>query len=210
MRLYHSPMSIALACRLALTAADIDHEVVIVNSLSGETKREPFLSINPLGEVPTLDADGTIITQTVAILSFAADHGNHGRTDLSPAERAKELSTMIVAAVEVQSCWKMINRPNRYAPGDAAAAEVGAQARIRLDAAYAELERRIGLRDIGGPLTVLDYYVGVLALWKIMAPAGKDLSPTPQLDAVKDRLMNTPKLRQVIDEDIASYTAMMG
>lgn len=210
MRLYHSPMSIALACRIALTAADIDHEVVIVNSLSGETKQEPFLSINPLGEVPTLDADGAIITQTVAILSFAAEQGDRSWSTLAPAERAQELSTMIVAAVEVQSCWKMINRPNRYAPGDAAAAEVGAQARVRLDAAYAELERRIGLRDTSKPLTVLDHYVAVLALWKIMAPAGEGLSPTPHLDAVKDRLMNMPKLRQVIDEDIASYTAMMG
>ncbi|KQX19648.1 MULTISPECIES: glutathione S-transferase family protein [unclassified Sphingomonas] len=210
MRLYHSPMSIALACRLALTAADIDHEVVIVSSLSGETKQAPFLSINPLGEVPTLDVDGAIVTQTVAILNFIADLGGQGWVDAAPIARAKELSTMIVAAVEVQSAWKMINRPNRYAPSDAAAAEVGAQARIRLDAAYTELERRIGLRDTSSPLTVLDYYAGVLALWKIMAPAGKGLSPTPHLDAVKDRLMNTPKLRQVIDEDIASYTAMMG
>lgn len=210
MRLYHSPMSIALACRIALTAADIDHEVVIVNSLSGETKQEPFLSINPLGEVPTLDAGGAIITQTVAILSFIAEQGDRNWSALTPAQRAQELSTMIVAAVEVQSCWKMINRPNRYAPGEAAAAEVGAQARVRLDAAYAELERRIGLRDASKPLTVLDHYAGVLALWKIMAPAGQGLSPTPHLDAVKDRLMNSPKLRQVIDEDIANYTAMMG
>ncbi|ABQ68009.1 Glutathione S-transferase, N-terminal domain [Rhizorhabdus wittichii RW1] len=210
MRLYHSPMSIALACRLALTAADIGHEVVIVNSLSGETKQEPFLSINPLGEVPALDHDGAIVTQTVAILSFIADHGGQGWADPTPIERAKELSTMIVAAAEVQAAWKMINRPNRYAPSDTAAAEVGAQARIRLDAAYAELERRIALRDTGKALGILDYHAGVLALWKIMAPAGQGLSPTPHLDAVKDRLMNTPKLRQVIDEDIANYTAMVG
>ncbi|WP_339708124.1 glutathione S-transferase family protein [uncultured Sphingosinicella sp.] len=210
MRLYHSPMSIALACRLALTAADIDHEVVIVSSLSGETKREPFLSINPLGEVPALDAGDAIITQTVAILSFVADLGGQGWPDSDPLARSKELSTMIVAAIEVQLAWKMLNRPNRYAPSDAAAAEVGAQARVRLDDAYAELERRVALRDTGKPLGVLDHYAGVLALWKIMAPAGQGLSPTPHLDAIKDRLMDTPKLRQVIDEDIANYTAMVG
>jgi len=208
MRLYHSPMGISLACRLALAAADVDHELVIVNSRTGETKQEPFLSINPLGEVPVLECDGTILGQTVAILTFISDRTGGVWTRASGLDRAKALSIAVIAAVEVQSAWKMINRPSRYVDSEAGCSEVVGHARARLDAAYGEVDRQLGLQGDSTELGILEYYLCVFALWKVMAPAGKGLSSTPRLDAVKERVMRVTKLRQVIDEDIASYTAL--
>ena len=210
MRLYHSPMGISLACRLALSAGDADCDLVIVDSRAGETKREPFLSINPLGQIPVLECDGAILTQTVAILSFIAERTGRGWQHATPRDRARALSIMVLACVEVQSAWTMHNRPERFADSDAGRSEVVAHALARLDNAYSEIERQLGLVDVVPELGILDYYLCVFALWKSMVPAAKRFAPTPRLDAVKERVMSSPRLRQVIEEDIASYKARAG
>lgn len=208
MRLYHSPMAISLACRLALTAAEADHDIIIVNSLSGQTKLEPHLSINPLGEVPVLECEGAFITQTIAILKFIADRAGAGAEGGTAIRRAKALSIMVLAAVEVQGAWRMINRPARYVTDEAAQSELSQLALARLDAAYIEVERQLGSLE-PGTTGMLEYYLTVFALWKAMAPAGKDLSPSPRLDELKERIMAIPKLAAVINEDIASFTALV-
>lgn len=208
MRLYHSPMSIALACRLALHAADADHDVVIVNSLTGETKKQPFLSINPLGQLPALECDGTVLTQAVAILRFIADRTGTGWAHASDLDRAKALSIMVLTCAEVQSNWTMHNRPERFVDSEPGRAEAVTHALTRLDTAYSEIERQLGQLNDDRELGILDYYVGVFALWKSMIPSASGFAPTPRLDAIKERLMSTPKLRTVIDEDIAAYKAL--
>jgi glutathione S-transferase len=207
MRLYHSPMSISLACRLALSAGDADCDLVIVNSLAGETRQEPFLSVNPLGQIPVLECDGAILTQTIAILSFIAERTGRGWKHATDRDRAKALSIMVLASVDVQSAWTMHNRPERFADSAAGRSEVIAHALIRLDNAYGEVERQLGLLEVATELGILDYYLCVFALWKVMVPAANGFAPTPRLDAVKARVMSSPKLRQVIEEDIASYKA---
>lgn len=210
MRLYHSAMSISLACRLALTAAAAEHEIVAVNSIGGETAREPFLAINPLGQVPVLDCEGTRLTQAVAILTFIADRTGKGWSHASDIDRAKALSIMILASVEVQSAWTMNNRPERFVASDAGQPEVVARALVRLERAYDEIERQLGALRDDRELGILDYYVAVFALWKALVPAASGFAPTPRLDAIKDRIMNSPALRAVIDEDLATHAARVG
>jgi len=210
MRLYHSPMSISLACRLALAAGDADCDLAIVDSLAGETRREPFLSVNPLGQLPVLECDGAILTQTIAILSFIAERTGRGWKHATARHRAKALSIMVLASVDVQSAWTMHNRPERFADSEAARSEVVAHALTRLDNAYAEVERQLGLLEVTAELGIMEYYLCVFALWKAMVPAASGFAPTPRLDALKERVMSSPKLRQVIDEDIAAHLARAG
>ncbi len=209
MRLYHSPMSIALSCRLALAAADAEHELVIVNALAGETKQDKFLSTNPLGEVPILEHDGAVLGQTISILTFIADHTGKGWNHASSIERAKAFSIMALASSEIQGSWKLVNRPERYVEDEAARAQLVDNATARLDAAYGEVDRQLGQLDGDRELGILDYYLGVFGLWKVMAPAGENLSPAPRVEALKDKVMSSPKLKAVIDEDIASYKALI-
>jgi len=207
MRLYHSPMSISLACRLALAATDADVEIVVVKTGENEHLQEPFLTINPLAEVPVLEYDGVVLTQTVAILSFIAEQTGQGWTQASAIARAKALSIMVLTSVEVQGNWKMNNKPERFADCAAGRAEVVQHARLRLDKAYSEIERQLELFDDGAEMGILDYYLCVFALWKIMIPIASEFAPTPRLEALRERVMSSPKLKQVIDDDIAVYTA---
>jgi glutathione S-transferase len=206
-RLYHSPMSISLACRLALSAANADYNLAIVNALAGETRQEPFLSVNPLGQIPVLECDGAILTQTVAILSFIAERTGRGWEHATACDRAKALSIMVLASVDVQGAWSMHDHPERFADSEAGRSEVVAHALTRLDNAYREVEHQLGQLEVATELGIVDYYLCVFALWKAMVPAASGFAPTPRLDAVKERVMSSPKLRQVIEEDIAAFKA---
>ena len=67
MKLYYSPGTCALGDHIALEWIGQPFETV---RLSAEERRTPaYLALNPAGVVPTLDDDGWILTQNVAILN---------------------------------------------------------------------------------------------------------------------------------------------
>ena len=73
MKLYHHPLSgHAHRAQLFLSLLGIDHELVLVDLAKGEHKKEGFLKLNPFGQVPVLDDNGTIISDSNAILVYIA------------------------------------------------------------------------------------------------------------------------------------------
>ncbi len=56
--------------RLALNWKGLDYDFVPVNLVEGEQSRPDYLSRNPQGLVPALEADGVILTQSPAILEW--------------------------------------------------------------------------------------------------------------------------------------------
>lgn len=52
--------------------AGINHRLVDVDLLAGEHKREPFLSLNPAGQVPVIEDGQTVISDSNAILVYLA------------------------------------------------------------------------------------------------------------------------------------------
>lgn len=50
----------------------INHELVEVDLLAGEHKKEPFLSLNPAGQVPVIEDGDTAIADSNAILVYLA------------------------------------------------------------------------------------------------------------------------------------------
>ncbi|WP_438754066.1 glutathione S-transferase family protein [Pararhizobium sp. O133] len=73
MKLYHHPLSgHAHRARLFLSLLGVDAELVEVNLAAGAHKAPDFLKLNPFGQVPVLDDDGTIINDSNAILVYLA------------------------------------------------------------------------------------------------------------------------------------------
>lgn len=63
--------SAAYRVRIALNYKGIEYQQIPVNLLDNEQNSEAYLAVNPLGLVPALKlADGTIITQSTAILEW--------------------------------------------------------------------------------------------------------------------------------------------
>ena len=73
MKLYDLELSgNSYRARLFLSLLGIQHDLVPVNLMKGEHRQPWFLALNPRGQVPTLDDDGTIVWDSMAILVYLA------------------------------------------------------------------------------------------------------------------------------------------
>ncbi|MGI9382243.1 MAG: glutathione S-transferase family protein [Methyloligellaceae bacterium] len=57
---------------LLANLAGINHELVDVDLLAGEHKKEPYLSLNPFGQVPVIEDGEIIVSDSNAILVYLA------------------------------------------------------------------------------------------------------------------------------------------
>ncbi len=103
MKLYHHPLSgHAHRARLFLSLLGVEHELVEVDLKSGAHKTPEFLAMNPFGQVPVLEDEGIFVSDSNAILVYAAKKA--GRTDWlleDPAGAAAIQRWLSVAAGEV-------------------------------------------------------------------------------------------------------------
>ncbi|MGY3585924.1 glutathione S-transferase [Bradyrhizobium sp. USDA 4341] len=189
MKLYHFALSgHAHRARLFMSLLGIPHEVVDVDLRSGAQKTPEFLALNPFGQVPVLDDDGTIIADSNAILVYLAT--KLGRADWLPQD-AKG-----VAAVQR---WLSVAAGD-LAFGPAAARlitvfgakhnpdDVIARAHVLLKRLEAHLADRDWL--VGAQPTIAD-----VALYSYLssAPEGNvDLSAYPRVNAFLRRIEALP------------------
>ena len=69
---YTNPMSRGRIVRWMLEEVGCEYQTEIVE-YDSSMKAEPFISINPMGKVPTISHQGKVITETPAILAYLAD-----------------------------------------------------------------------------------------------------------------------------------------
>lgn len=73
MKLYHHPLSgHAHQARLFLSLLGVPHEAVEVDLKAGAHKRPEFLALNPFGQIPVLDDEGAVVSDSNAILVYLA------------------------------------------------------------------------------------------------------------------------------------------
>jgi glutathione S-transferase len=103
MRLYCHPLSgHAHRAHLFLSLIGADFELVEVDLASGEHKQPAFLKLNPFGQVPVLDDDGVIVSDSNSIMVYLAR--KHGKTEWLPdgvIEAAQVQRWLSVAAGEL-------------------------------------------------------------------------------------------------------------
>jgi len=74
MKLYFHPMSTtSRTVMLFCTEANISIEPVVVDLMTGEHMKEPFVSLNPNAQVPVLADNDFVLTECSAILKYLAD-----------------------------------------------------------------------------------------------------------------------------------------
>ena len=93
MKLYDLELSgNAYRIRLMLSLLGLKAELHSVNLMQGEQRQEWFLKLNPRGQVPVLDDDGTVIWDSLAILVYLAR--KYGGERWLPGE-AKDLAEVM-------------------------------------------------------------------------------------------------------------------
>jgi glutathione S-transferase len=85
MKLYYHPLSgHSHRARLFLSLLGIEHELVMVDLMVKAHKQPDFLALNPFGQLPVLDDEGTIVSDSNAILVYIAK--KMGRADWLPED----------------------------------------------------------------------------------------------------------------------------
>lgn len=189
MKLYHFPLSgHAHRAHLFVSLLGLPHELIEVDLASGAHKTPEFLALNPFGQVPVLDDDGTIISDSNAILVYLAKKS--GQSQWLP-EDAKDSAAvqrwLSVAAGELAygpAAARLITVFGaRFNPD-----EVIARAHILL----ARIEAHLAGRDwlVGNGPTIAD-----VALYSYIASAPEgnvDLSGYPGVNAFLRRVEALP------------------
>ena len=98
--LYTNPMSRGRIARWMLEEVGRPYEAVILDYAT-TMKAEPYLSLNPMGKVPTLTHGERVITENGAICTYLADA--FPEAELMPQDRARFYRWMFFAAGPVDA-----------------------------------------------------------------------------------------------------------
>lgn len=94
--------SAAYRVRIVLNLKGVDHELRPVNLLAGEQARDDYHSLNPQGLIPTLEIDGHVITQSLAMIDYLdANFKEPPMVSSDPARRARTLAQALVVAADI-------------------------------------------------------------------------------------------------------------
>ncbi|MDB5468153.1 MAG: glutathione S-transferase [Phenylobacterium sp.] len=116
MKLYTSIGPNPRAVTLFIAEKGLDIPTVEVDLRGGENRREPFLKINPAGQLPALELDdGARVTEIMAICEYLEElHPAPALIGATPQERAT--TRMWARRVDLKVCEPMANG-FRYAEG---------------------------------------------------------------------------------------------
>jgi maleylacetoacetate isomerase len=88
--------------RIALEYLGIAYRKVPVDLLKGEQRAEEYRAINPQGLVPTLEIDGRVLTQSLAIIEYLAEtRPDAGIMPADPADRHFVRTISCAIAMEI-------------------------------------------------------------------------------------------------------------
>lgn len=88
--------------RIALNLKGLDYERKAVNLVAGEQRDAANLSRNPQGFVPSLEVDGAVITQSLAIIDYLdAVHPEPRLIPADPLARAGVLAKALVIVADI-------------------------------------------------------------------------------------------------------------
>ena len=189
MKLYHHPLSgHSHRVRLLLSLLGIEHTLVEVDLAAGAHKQPSFLALNRFGQVPVLDDEGLIISDSNAIMVYLA----------RKFERADWLPQTATGAAAVQRWLSVAAGEVAYGPAAARLITVfgagfdAAAVIARAHAVLEQIEVQLGARVwiAGAQPTIAD-----VALYSYIAraPEGNvDLASYPEVRAWLGRIEALP------------------
>lgn len=188
-KLYRHPLSgHSHRVELFLSVLKLPYELIDVDLVNGEHKQPEFINRNIFGEVPVIDDNGTLVSDSNAILVYLATRYDASRTWL-PQDP--------VFAAEVQRFLSVAAGQVAFGPAAARLVNVfGAQldheaARTRSHDLLGTLDKHLAAHDyLAGPVTIAD-----IACYTYIAHAPEgdvSLEPYPNVLAWLERIKALP------------------
>lgn len=195
-KLYGTPMSRAARCLWMLEELGVPYENV-PTSFVGDTKKPEYLALNPNGHIPTLDDDGLVLWESMAInLHLARKYG--AKAGLWPASEADQSRTVMwsiwgMTEVEPPALKVLMNRV--FLPEAQRSADAAADGERELQKPLGVLEGALAKTPylLGESFTAADLDVHSILQWA--TTWGRcDVSATPRTAAWLARCGERPAL----------------
>lgn len=200
--LYFFPGACSMAAHVALEETGTPYELKSINLRNGGQNGDDFRRINPHGQVPVLDVDGTLITESAAILTFLGRRFPDARllpTDAVQEARCAALMSWISS--QVDPVFRRLARPERIVADEAARSAVKEAATGAFWAKCQKIDALLTNKPwmMGTQYTVCDPYALVYYGWG--ARFGLPVAELTNYTALKQRLLERPAVRRVLDRE---------
>lgn len=204
MRLWYAPRTISVAAAIALEETRTDHELVPVDVAAGEQHSDAYLKLNPKGRVPVLQtADGTLLTETGAILEFIGEGApDAGLVPADPVAAAQMRSVMYYMASTMHVNHAHNRRGHRWAKNPESHADMTAMVpeTMAASAAYFQNDCLQGDWVLGDAFSLADIYAFVVCSW--LEGDGVPLTAFPGIAGFMDRMQMRPSVRAVAEKGL--------
>jgi glutathione S-transferase len=200
--LYFFPGACSMAAHVALEETGVRYERKSIDLRAGEQTGEDFRRVNPRGQVPVLDVDGTAITESVAILTYVGRR--FPDAELLPSDAAGEarcLALMTWISSQVDPVFRRMARPERIVGDEAARIAVRRDATDAYWMKCQEIDALLVDRTwmMGTQYSVCDPYVLVYYEWA--ARFGLPVTSLVGYTRLKTRLLERPAVRRVLERE---------
>ena len=145
LKLHYNPLStFSRRVLIAFAEKQVPHELVFIDMAARRHREQPYLSLNPYGRVPTLDADGFVLFELTAILNYL--EATRPSPPLVPADaRGRALVDMHMKLCDLQLTRYAgtIIFPKRFLPKERWNVTAIAEAKAEIEKHLAILDKQL-------------------------------------------------------------------
>ncbi|MEX1233679.1 MAG: glutathione S-transferase family protein [Roseovarius sp.] len=184
MKLYYAPGTVSVTIPIALHEAGLAFDSYKVSFKDGEQTKPAYHQINPKGRVPALEVEGSVLTETGAILDYIAAIAPGARLmPEAPVEAARVRGVIHYLASTMQVNHAHGPRAYRWAEREESHADMRAQVpkTMTASATYVEEHCLTGPFVMGDRVTVADPHLFVMCQW--LKGDGVDVANFPRITA---------------------------
>jgi glutathione S-transferase len=207
LKLYYAPGACSFVPHTLLESSGEAFEPVLVKLHKNENQSPEYKAINPRGQVPVLIADGQVITQILAIVTYLDDRFPQCNfLPREPLARARAIETLAWMNNTVHPTFTHVFMPHKFAGDQAAQAEMKKFNAALYGPMLGELEALVqrataqGSTYLGGQhFGPLDAYALTLLRWGGFA--GYDPTGFPALWSHVQRVAQLPPVARAIERE---------
>ncbi|MEI6510411.1 MAG: glutathione S-transferase family protein [Candidatus Uhrbacteria bacterium] len=189
-KLYGRNAGSPLRCHWIMHELGLPFEMIALDMHAKEHKAPEYLAINPTGQVPTLDHDGFILAESLAINDYLIEYANSDLAGANAQERAKVWQWSLWTILNAQPELLSLAMPKWT--GIPLTPENDAAVRAKLDKHLQILEARLGASAYlaGDRFTVAD--INAATAIGYASYSGFDLGVYPAITKWLETLTSRP------------------
>ncbi len=170
-KLYGIPMSRAARCLWMLEELGLPYENIPTHFATGATHEPAYLKLNPNGHVPTLDDDGTIVWESMAINLYLAMKYDKGLWPKSVADRGHAVQWSFWVMTEIEPPLLMAMMHRAFYPPDQRKPELADEGEQKIQKPLAVLNDHLAARKfvVGESYSVADVNLASVIGWAAFA-----------------------------------------